>query len=153
MINYLLLSHRFIIFFSHYSQSVILDNYKNGCETYNFSFETEVESKLIKQRLRGCLVCVFKQPFLIFKQYFMHFNTLFHSHIFLKMFLNNNFQFLNTHTKRVKSCSSKKPNNVGPEFQSLSGISNCLSGYNYIRNEQHDLHPALHDLRPDAFHA
>ena len=101
MINYLLLSHRFIIFFSHYSQSVILDNYKNGCETYNFSFETEVESKLIKQRLRGCLVCVFKQPFLIFKQYFMHFNTLFHSHIFLKMFLNNNFQFLNTHTKRV----------------------------------------------------
>ena len=105
MINCLLFLHRFIIFFSHHSQSVILDNYKNRCESscvlYHFSFEAEVENKLIKQRLRGCLVCVFKQPFLIFKQYFMHFNTLFHSHIFLKMFLNNNFQFLNTHTKRV----------------------------------------------------
>ena len=51
--------------------------------------------------LRGCLVCVFKQSFLIFKQHFTHFNTLFHPHVFSQIFLNNNFQFLNTHTKRA----------------------------------------------------
>ena len=31
----------------------------------------------------------------------MHFHTLFHLYIFLQMFSNNNFQFLNTCTKRV----------------------------------------------------
>ena len=54
-----------------------------------------------KQKLRGCLVCVFKQPFSVFKQHFTHFNILFHPHVFPQMFLNNNFQFLNTHTKRA----------------------------------------------------
>ena len=49
--------------------------------------------------VRGCLVYVFKQQFLVFKQYFTHFNVLFHPHVFPQMFLNNNFQFLNTHTK------------------------------------------------------
>lgn len=48
---------------------------------------------------RGCLVCVFKQLFSVFKQHFMHFNTFFHPHVFPQMFLNNNFQFLNTQTK------------------------------------------------------
>ena len=51
--------------------------------------------------LRGCLVCVFKQPFSVFKQYFMHFYTLFHLHVFPQIFSNNNFQFLNTCTKRA----------------------------------------------------
>ena len=32
--------------------------------------------------LKGCLVCIFKQPFSVFKQYFTHFNTLFYPHIF-----------------------------------------------------------------------
>ena len=31
--------------------------------------------------LRACLVCIFKQPFSVFKQHFTHFNTLFHSHV------------------------------------------------------------------------
>ena len=51
--------------------------------------------------LRGCLVYVFKQQFLVFKQHFTHSNALFHPHIFPQIFLNNNFQFLNTHTKQV----------------------------------------------------
>ena len=55
------------------------------------------------RKLRECLVCVFKQPFLIFKQYFTHFNTLFHPHEFSQIFLNNNFQFLNICTKRTLS--------------------------------------------------
>ena len=53
--------------------------------------------------VRGCLVCIFKQLFLVFKQHFTHFNTFFHPHIFPQIFLNNNFQFLNTHTKRALS--------------------------------------------------
>ena len=51
--------------------------------------------------LRRCLVCVFKQSFSVFKQHFTHFNTLFHPHVFPQIFLNNNFQFLNTYTKRA----------------------------------------------------
>ena len=54
MINYLLFLHRFIIFI-FLSFTIILDNYKNRCESscvlYHFSFEAEVENKLIKQRL------------------------------------------------------------------------------------------------------
>ena len=53
------------------------------------------------QPLRGCLVYVLKQQFSIFKQHFTYFNALFHPHVFPQMFLNNNFQFLNTHTKRA----------------------------------------------------
>ena len=48
----------------------------------------------------GCLDCDFKQPFSVFKQYFTYFNAFFHPHIFLQIFSNNNFQFLNTYTKR-----------------------------------------------------
>ena len=44
-----------------------------------------------------CLVCVFKQSFSVFKQHFTYFNTLFHPHVFLQIFLNNNFHFLNTY--------------------------------------------------------
>ena len=50
--------------------------------------------------IRGCLVCDFKQPFLVFKQHFTHFNAFFHPHVFPQIFSNNNFQFLNTYTKR-----------------------------------------------------
>ena len=53
------------------------------------------------KRLRRYLVCIFKQQFLIFKQHYMYFDTLFHQHVFSKIFLNNNFQFLNTCTKRT----------------------------------------------------
>ena len=53
--------------------------------------------------LRGCLVCVFKQPFSVFKQHFTYFYILFHPHVFPQVFSNNNFQFLNTCTKRTLS--------------------------------------------------
>ena len=49
----------------------------------------------------GCLVCDFKQLFSVFKQHFTHFNALFHLHVFPQIFSNNNFQFLNTYTKRA----------------------------------------------------
>ena len=55
------------------------------------------------ENFRGCLVNGFKQPFLVFKQHFTHFNALFHPHVFPQMFLNNNFQFLNICTKRTLS--------------------------------------------------
>ena len=60
------------------------------------------KGKKIK-KLRGCLVSVFKQQFSVFKQHFTYFHTLFHPHVFLQKFLNNNFQFLNTYTKRTLS--------------------------------------------------
>ena len=53
------------------------------------------------ESLRGCLVCIFKQQFSVFKQHFTHFNTFFHPHVFPQIFSNNIFQFLNTHTKRA----------------------------------------------------
>ena len=62
----------------------------------------EEKKKGSKQRRRlRCLVYAFKQPFSVFKQHFTYFNTLFYPRVFPQMFLNNNFQFLNTHTKRV----------------------------------------------------
>ena len=42
-----------------------------------------------------------KQLFSVFKQHFMHFHIFFHPHVFLQKFSNNNFQFLNTNTKRT----------------------------------------------------
>ena len=56
------------------------------------------------RNVRGCLVCVFKQPFLIFKQHFMYFHPFFHSHVFPQIFSNNNFQFLNIYTKQALNC-------------------------------------------------
>ena len=56
--------------------------------------------------LRGCLVYIFKQQFSVFKQHFTHFNALFHPHVFPQIFLNNNFQFLNTYTKRALNFAS-----------------------------------------------
>ena len=44
---------------------------------------------------------VSKQQLLVFKQHFSYFHTLFHPHVFLQKFLNNNFQFLNASTKRA----------------------------------------------------
>ena len=44
---------------------------------------------------------VSKQQFSVFKQYFTYFHILFHPHVFPLKFLNNNFQFLNTCTKRA----------------------------------------------------
>ena len=44
---------------------------------------------------------VFLNNYFQFKQYFMHFNVLFYPHIFSQIFSNNNFQFLNTCTKRA----------------------------------------------------
>ena len=50
---------------------------------------------------RWCLVSVFKQQFSIFK-HFMYFTYFFTYMYFYKKILNNNFQFLNTYTKRPR---------------------------------------------------
>ena len=47
---------------------------------------------MIQQALWGCLVCVFKQQFSVFKQHFTHFHILFYPHVFSQIFSNNNFQ-------------------------------------------------------------
>ena len=72
----------------------------------NFDISNDLGSFLWFAWLRGCLVYVFKQQFLVFKQHFTHFNALFHPHVFPQMFLNNNFQFLNTHTKQALKVDS-----------------------------------------------
>ena len=68
--------------------------------------DLSVSRKLIGKKKKGWslwwwLVCVFEQQFSVFKQYYMYFHTLFHPHAFSQMFSNNNFQFLNTYTKRA----------------------------------------------------
>ena len=65
------------------------------------------ETSIENTKLVGCLVCVFKQPFSIFKQHFTYYNALFHPHVFLQIFSNNNFLFLNTCTKRALTFSKK----------------------------------------------
>ena len=37
-----------------------------------------------EQKFRGCLVCVFKQPFSVFKQHYTYFHTFFHPRVFSK---------------------------------------------------------------------
>ena len=68
------------------------NNNNNGVLTFN--------NKKI-EKITGCFVCIFKQQFSVFKQHYTYFHTLFHPHVFLHMFLNNNCQFLNTYTKRT----------------------------------------------------
>ena len=71
-------------------------------KTNHFAWDSAfIDNPKIRCTPKGCLVCVFKQPFSVFKQHFTHFNTFFHQHLFPQIFLNNNFQFLNTHTKRA----------------------------------------------------
>ena len=82
------------------------------CESYEaIRFLAEGDGgkkKYKKDGVRGCLVCVFKQQFSVFKQYFIHFYILFYPHVFPQMFTNNNFQFLNTCTKRALNPWSSK---------------------------------------------
>ena len=74
---------------------------KSGRRDGFYSFASQVPCFACWFKIvRGRLVCVFKRPFLVFKQHFTHFNALFHPHVFPQMFSNNNFQFLNTYTKR-----------------------------------------------------
>ena len=67
-----------------------------------------VKTKTFLKTQRECLICIFKQQFLFFKQHFTYFHTLFHLHVFSQMFANNNFQFLNTWTKQVQNIYIKK---------------------------------------------
>ena len=53
------------------------------------------------------MVSVSKQQFSVFKQHFTYLHTLFHPHVFPQKFLNNNFQFLNTSTKRALKHSNR----------------------------------------------
>ena len=59
------------------------------------------------QRFRGCWVSVSKQQCSVFKQHFTYLHTLFHPHVFPQKILNNNFQFLNTSTKRALKHSNR----------------------------------------------
>ena len=68
----------------------------------SYTINNYTKTSLQHPDTRGCLVYVFKQQFLVFKQHFTHFNALFHPHVFPQIFLNNNFQFLNTHTKQAQ---------------------------------------------------
>ena len=64
------------------------------------------------------------------------------------------YKILNGKSKVQQVLLFQKNKQRGPRISvTLRHFKLCLSGYNYIRNEQHDLHPALHDLRADAFHA
>ena len=67
----------------------------------HYSLLNSIPSLWDLNTLRGCLVSVSKQQFSVFKQHFTYFHTLFHPHVFSQKFLNNNFQFLNTCTKRA----------------------------------------------------
>ena len=67
---------------------------------------------LLSSQVRGCLASVSKQQFIVFKQHFTYFHTLFHPHVFSQKFLNNNFQFLNTCTKQTLRHLKKKKGNT-----------------------------------------
>ena len=43
-------------------------------------------NKQTNKQHRGCLVCVLKQQFSVFKQHFTHFNIFFHPRIFTNIF-------------------------------------------------------------------
>ena len=62
------------------------------------------------------MVYVFKQQFSVFKQHFTYFKTLFHPHVFPQIFLNNNFQFLNTHTKRAQIGAHLTPKQISQKL-------------------------------------
>ena len=51
--------------------------------------------------LMECLVHIFKQQFLVFKQHYTYFYTFFHPHIFPHMFSDNNFQFLSAYIPNI----------------------------------------------------
>ena len=98
---------RFIYFFTPLLHPSLLSNgflfifqvFTLGCA---WKFLSKPISCLnVYKKVRGCLVSVFKQQFSVFKQHFTYFNTLFHPHVFSQKFSNNNFQFLNTCTKRA----------------------------------------------------
>ena len=54
-------------------------------------------------RLRACLVIYFKQQFLHFKHIYIHFNILFHSHVFQNISKNFKQQFSNSLIKQAKA--------------------------------------------------
>ena len=83
------------------SHGILSGNFTERFEDLDVCYFRQINSHLqLIQTFRGCLVYIFKQQFSVFKQYFTHFNALFHPHVFPQIFLNNNFQFLNTYTKR-----------------------------------------------------
>ena len=94
------------IYRSYFSKAILLMYFILVCTCLCFLIKffmlfIKKKKKKNQEFLRGCLVSVFKQQFSVFKQHFTFFNTLFHPHVFPQKFLNNNFQFLNTCTKRA----------------------------------------------------
>ena len=91
-----------------------------------FSFSFYFTFYFKRPTLRRCLVSVSKQQFSVFKQHFTYFDILFHPHVFLQKFLNDNFQFLNTCTKRALSLS-RSPSLICFFLLSFSHASLCSS--------------------------
>ena len=77
--------------------------------------------------VRRCLVYVFKQQFLVFKQHFTYFNAFFYPHVFSQIFLNNNFQFLNRHTKQTHKLYLKRHDICASWCLSYLNIYLCTS--------------------------
>ena len=71
-------------------------------------------SDFVKIVLGGVWFVFSNNYFSVFKQYFTYFHTLFHPHVFLQIFSNNNFQFLKTCTNLPLSfypwaCCQERP--------------------------------------------
>ena len=113
-------------------------NNNNNKKTIKVFMSPTTRLNCEQKLLRGCLVCVFKQPFSVFKQHFTHFHKLFHPHVFPQMFLNNNFQFLNTRTKQTLThavtmfCINTKI--VKKHVPILIDIPSTLINFSFIKN-------------------
>ena len=94
---------RFFFFFFQFKINKKIANHKLDELTFKGEHRQDNygRTKRGEQKFRGCLVCVFKQPFSVFKQHYTYFHTFFHP----QMFSNNNFQFLNTYTKQILNLS------------------------------------------------
>ena len=96
--------------------------------------------------LRGYLVCVFKQSFSVFKQYFTHFYIFFHLPVFSQIFSNNNFQFLITCTKQNLNIS----NYTYMPFTKLKCLP-CITPCTKDNILRHTTDHVLHNTRYNTF--
>ena len=58
----------------------LMENYIKGIEFNHVSYK--IIAFFFLGKLRGCLVCVFKQHFLVFKQYYTYFYTRIFTNVF-----------------------------------------------------------------------
>ena len=72
-----------------------------------------------KVTIKGCLVDIYKYIFLIFKQYYTHFYTLFHPYLFSHMFSNNKIHIF-------KLIYQTPPNNLNSIFVNVT-VNVCVT--------------------------